>query len=44
VRWIWLGGLLMGLGGLLAASDRRYYRLARKAREIEREGVAVGSA
>ncbi len=24
VRWIWLGGLLMALGGLLAALDRRY--------------------
>jgi cytochrome c-type biogenesis protein CcmF len=24
VRWIWLGGLLIGLGGLLAATDRRY--------------------
>ncbi|TCK18605.1 cytochrome c-type biogenesis protein CcmF [Thiogranum longum] len=24
VRWIWLGGLLMALGGLLAASDPRY--------------------
>ena len=24
VRWIWLGGLLMMAGGLLAAADRRY--------------------
>ena len=24
VRWIWLGCILMGLGGLLAAVDRRY--------------------
>jgi len=24
IRWIWLGSLLMALGGLLAASDRRY--------------------
>jgi len=24
VRWIWLGGLLTGLGGLLAAMDARY--------------------
>ncbi|WP_339513129.1 heme lyase CcmF/NrfE family subunit [Pseudomonas sp. RL_15y_Pfl2_60] len=24
VRWIWLGALLMGLGGLLAALDKRY--------------------
>jgi cytochrome c-type biogenesis protein CcmF len=29
VRWIWLGSLLMALGGLLAAADRRY-RLARR--------------
>jgi cytochrome c-type biogenesis protein CcmF len=27
VRWIWLGGILIAIGGLLAASDRRY-RLA----------------
>jgi cytochrome c-type biogenesis protein CcmF len=24
VRWIWLGGILMALGGLLVISDRRY--------------------
>jgi cytochrome c-type biogenesis protein CcmF len=24
VRWIWLGTILMGLGGLLAVTDRRY--------------------
>jgi cytochrome c-type biogenesis protein CcmF len=24
VRWIWLGAIFMGLGGLLAATDRRY--------------------
>jgi len=24
IRWIWLGSILMGLGGLLAATDRRY--------------------
>lgn len=24
VRWIWFGGLLTGLGGVLAATDRRY--------------------
>ena len=27
IRWIWAGTLLMALGGLLAASDRRYRRL-----------------
>ena len=31
VRWIWLGALLMGLGGLLAALDKRYRRLSKKA-------------
>jgi len=29
VRWIWLGGLLMALGGLVAACDRRFRSLAR---------------
>ncbi|OAD19933.1 cytochrome c-type biogenesis protein (CcmF) [Candidatus Thiomargarita nelsonii] len=28
IRWIWLGGLLMVLGGLLAATDKRYRRTA----------------
>jgi len=27
VRWIWLGGILMGLGGLIAAMDKRYRRV-----------------
>jgi cytochrome c-type biogenesis protein CcmF len=31
IRWIWLGPAIMALGGLLAASDRRYRR-SRKAR------------
>jgi cytochrome c-type biogenesis protein CcmF len=31
VRWIWLGSIFMGLGGLLAVTDRRY-RAARRAR------------
>ncbi|MFW6093579.1 MAG: heme lyase CcmF/NrfE family subunit [Pseudomonadota bacterium] len=29
VRWIWLGGLLMTVGGLLAIADARYRRLRR---------------
>ncbi len=32
VRWIWLGGLMMTFGGLLAASDKRYRLRARQAR------------
>jgi cytochrome c-type biogenesis protein CcmF len=31
VRWIWLGSLLMALGGTLAAFDIRYRRLAKTA-------------
>jgi cytochrome c-type biogenesis protein CcmF len=34
VDWIWAGCFLMGLGGVLAVSDRRY-RLHRKARNQE---------
>ncbi len=26
VRWIWLGAIFMGIGGLLAATDKRYRR------------------
>ncbi|MDB5988214.1 MAG: heme lyase CcmF/NrfE family subunit [Nevskia sp.] len=40
VRMIWLGGVLMFLGGILAASDRRY-RLVRAA---ERKAVAAGAS
>ena len=36
IRWIWLGPLIMAIGGLLAASDRRY-RTAGKARRAARE-------
>ncbi|RYU59974.1 heme lyase CcmF/NrfE family subunit [Methylolobus aquaticus] len=30
IRWIWLGGLCMALGGVLAASDKRYRVAARQ--------------
>jgi cytochrome c-type biogenesis protein CcmF len=30
VRWIWLGAILMSLGGLFAAFDRRYRRLSKR--------------
>jgi cytochrome c-type biogenesis protein CcmF len=40
MRWVWLGGLLMMAGGMLAASDRRY-RLA--ARQDERWPSAAPS-
>jgi len=31
IRWIWLGGLLMALGGLWSVMDKRYRRLAGRA-------------
>jgi cytochrome c-type biogenesis protein CcmF len=34
VRWIWLGGILMALGGILAVSDRRYRIAVRKRRAV----------
>jgi cytochrome c-type biogenesis protein CcmF len=33
IRWIWLGAIIMSIGGLLAATDKRYRLMAR--REIE---------
>ena len=43
VRWIWLGGLLTGLGGLLAALDRRY-RVKVKTRVRDVLGVSGAAA
>jgi len=30
IRWIWLGSILIGVGGLLAATDRRYRMAAQR--------------
>jgi cytochrome c-type biogenesis protein CcmF len=30
IRWIWLGSLLMGLGGVLAVCDRRYRKVSER--------------
>jgi cytochrome c-type biogenesis protein CcmF len=40
VRWIWLGAIFMGLGGLLALSDRRY----RTAKQRVQAGDTIGAA
>jgi cytochrome c-type biogenesis protein CcmF len=40
MRLVWLGGVVMALGGLLALSDRRY-RLARVAREHAQTAAGV---
>ncbi len=34
IRWIWLGAIIMSLGGLFAACDRRYYQLSRSASRV----------
>jgi cytochrome c-type biogenesis protein CcmF len=43
VRWIWLGALLMTVGGLLAVSDRRY-RFATRATGIDAPRAATASS
>ena len=48
VRWIWLGGLMIAIGGLLAASDRRYriatVRSAQPARAAAKPLAAEGGS
>lgn len=39
VRWIWLGALVMSLGGIWAILDRRYRR-----REVQEDNLADGTA
>ncbi len=41
VRWIWLGAIFMGVGGLLAIVDRRYRGLLARARRPQQ--AALGS-
>jgi cytochrome c-type biogenesis protein CcmF len=40
VRWIWLGGLLMAIGGVLAVTDRRY-RTATQAASVPSAGAVA---
>jgi cytochrome c-type biogenesis protein CcmF len=40
VRWIWLGGVLMALGGILAVTDRRYRTHSRKVKVPEGAATA----
>jgi cytochrome c-type biogenesis protein CcmF len=44
VRWIWLGGIFMALGGALAASDRRYRVSAQKMRFKVKTPQSVATA
>jgi cytochrome c-type biogenesis protein CcmF len=36
VRWVWLGAILMALGGVVAVLDKRYRRL--KVKTLEKAG------
>ena len=44
VRWIWLGGLMMALGGVLAVLDARYRRLRRRAKEKQMASARPNAA
>jgi cytochrome c-type biogenesis protein CcmF len=39
VRWMWLGALMMGAGGLVTVLDRRYRRARQSARIPEAAGA-----
>lgn len=39
IRWIWLGAILMSIGGLLAAFDKRYRKLARRQPSSNKEAT-----
>ena len=41
IRWIWLGALIMSIGGLLAAMDKRYRKLA--ARQVAMDKNLAGA-
>jgi cytochrome c-type biogenesis protein CcmF len=43
VRWIWLGAIFMGLGGILTLSDRRYRSATQRVRGLDSIG-AQGTA
>ncbi|MFU2487312.1 heme lyase CcmF/NrfE family subunit [Thauera sp. WH-1] len=44
ISWIWLGCTLMGLGGLFAAADRRYRRLAERDAKVGAAQSVAGAA
>ena len=45
INWIWVGSLIMALGGTLAAADRRYRKLAqRDGRLVDQAGAADDGA
>ena len=43
IRWIWLGAIIMALGGLFAACDRRYHQFSRARSEVPADAGKVVS-
>jgi cytochrome c-type biogenesis protein CcmF len=41
IRWIWLGAIIMSIGGLLSAADPRYRKLA--SRQVARDAAMAGA-
>ena len=39
IRWIWLGAIIMALGGLMAACDRRYRLKSRATTKVTVESM-----
>ena len=39
IRWIWLGAIIMSLGGLFAATDRRYYQRSKSTAKVPQGAV-----
>lgn len=44
VRWIWFGAWLMALGGILAATDRRYRRVSGRQSALKKKTPESGAA
>jgi len=44
VDWIWVGCVLMALGGVLSIADRRYRIHAKKTNQVSDSGVDVKTA
>jgi len=44
IRWIWLGAVIMALGALVGASERRYRVLAKRSQRVDAQGAKVSGA
>ena len=44
IRWIWLGALIMGFGGILAGTDKRYRQMARREMAATTNNAVQGAA